>query len=113
MQVAQSCPTLRPRGLDRPWASPGQDTGAGRHALLQGIFPNQGSNPGLLHCRRIVSQLNHQGSPSSGLRLPQSPAPGVVMRWAWDPEGEGPPSEDVLGCGLWVGRSAQNMDVCR
>ena len=32
-------------------------------SLLQGIFPTQGSNPGLLHCRRILYQLSHQGSP--------------------------------------------------
>ena len=31
--------------------------------LLQGIFPTQGSSPGLLHCRRILYQLSHQGSP--------------------------------------------------
>ena len=32
------------------------------HALLQGIFPTQGSNPGLLHCRQILYHLTHQGS---------------------------------------------------
>ena len=32
-------------------------------SLLQGIFPNQESNPGLLHCRRILYQLSHKGSP--------------------------------------------------
>ena len=32
-------------------------------SLLQGIFPTQGLNPGLLHCRRILYQLSHQGSP--------------------------------------------------
>ena len=31
--------------------------------LLQGIFPTQGSNPGLPHCRRILHQLSHKGSP--------------------------------------------------
>ena len=35
----------------------------GNVSLLQGIFPTQGSNPGLLHCRRILYQLSHQGSP--------------------------------------------------
>ena len=43
--------------------SPGKNTGVGCHALLQGIFPTQGSNPGLPHCRRILYQLSHQGSP--------------------------------------------------
>ena len=42
---------------------PGKNTGVGCYALLQGIFPAQGSNPGLLHCRWILYQLNHQGSP--------------------------------------------------
>ena len=37
--------------------------GVGSLALLQGIFPTQGSNPGLPHCRRILYQLSHQGSP--------------------------------------------------
>ena len=31
-----------------PWDSPGKNTGVGYHALLQGIFPTQGSNPHLL-----------------------------------------------------------------
>ena len=38
-------------------------TGVGCHALLQGIFPTQGSNPGLLHCRCILYHLSYQGSP--------------------------------------------------
>ena len=40
-----------------------QNTGVGSLSLLQGIFPNQGSNPGLLHCRWILYQLRHKGSP--------------------------------------------------
>ena len=43
--------SLRPHGLYSPWHSPGQNTGVGSHSLLQGIFPAQGFNPGLLHCR--------------------------------------------------------------
>ena len=43
--------------------SPGQNTGVGSLSLLQGIFPIQGSNPGLLHCRRILYQLSHKQSP--------------------------------------------------
>ena len=46
-----------------PWASPGRNTGVGSHSLLQGIFPTQGSNLGLLHCRQILYHLSHQGSP--------------------------------------------------
>ena len=55
--------SLRPNGLYSPWDSPGQDTGVGSLSLLQGIFPTQGSNPGLLHCRQILYQLSHKGSP--------------------------------------------------
>ena len=43
--------------------SPGKNIGVGCHALLQGIFPIQGSSPGLPHCRQILYQLSHQGSP--------------------------------------------------
>ena len=40
-----------------------QEYWSGLPCLLQGNFPNQGSNPGLLHCRRILYSLSHQGSP--------------------------------------------------
>ena len=50
-------------GLNRPWNSPDQNIGVGSRSLLQGIFPAQGSNPGLLHCRQILHQLSHKGSP--------------------------------------------------
>ena len=46
-----------------PWDSPGKNTGVGCHALLQGIFPTQGSNPGFPHCRQILYHLSHQGRP--------------------------------------------------
>ena len=42
---------------------PGQSTGVGSLCLLQGIFPTQGSNPGLPHCRQSLYQLSHKGSP--------------------------------------------------
>ena len=41
----------------------GRSPGVGTLSLLQGIFPTQGSNPGLLHCKQILYQLNHKGSP--------------------------------------------------
>ena len=47
--------------------SPGKNTGGGCYALLQGIFPIQGSNPGLPHCRWILYCLIHQGSPTEAL----------------------------------------------
>ena len=46
-----------------PWNSPGQKTGVGSCSLLQGIFPTQESNPDLPHCRWILYQRSHQGSP--------------------------------------------------
>ena len=55
--------SLQPHGLHSPWNSPGQNTGVGSLSLLQGIFPTQGLNPGLLHCRRILYCLNHQRNP--------------------------------------------------
>ena len=80
------------------WNSPGQDTGVGSLSLLQGIFPTQGSNLGLLHCRQILYQLNHQGSPrilecvaypfSSGFSQPRNRtgvsciAGGFFTNWA-------------------------------
>ena len=60
--VAQSCPTLcdpmccGPPGSSVRGDSPGKNIGVG-------IFPTQGLNPGLLHCRRILHHLNQQGSP--------------------------------------------------
>ena len=68
--VAQSCLTLcgpmdcpRGTGSSVHGDSPGKNTGVGCHVLLQGIFPTLGSNPGFPHCRRILYQLSHQGSP--------------------------------------------------
>ena len=57
--VAQSCPTLcdamdcGPTVFSVHGDSPGKNTGVGGHALLQGIFPTQGSNPDFLHYRQI------------------------------------------------------------
>ena len=52
-----------PPGCSVPEDSPGENTGMGCHALLQGIFPTQGSSPGLLHCRWSLYQLSHKESP--------------------------------------------------
>ena len=59
VKVTQLCLTLcYPMGYS-PWNSPGQTTEVGSLFLLQGIFPNQGMNPGLLPCRQILYQLSH------------------------------------------------------
>ena len=55
--------SLQPHGLYSPWNSPGQNTAVGSLSLLQGIFPTQGSNPGLPYCKQILYQLSHKGSP--------------------------------------------------
>ena len=52
-----------------PWDFPGKSTGVGYHFLLQRIFPTQGLNPGLLHCRQILHQLSHQGSPKPVVKV--------------------------------------------
>ena len=50
-------------GLLPPWDFPGKKTGVGCHFLLQGNFPTQGSNLGLLHYRQMLYHLSHKGSP--------------------------------------------------
>ena len=62
-KVAQLCLTLQPIELYSPWNPPGQNTEVGSLSLLQGIFPTQELNPGLLHYRQILYQLSHKGSP--------------------------------------------------
>ena len=59
--------SLRPHGLHSQWTSVGQNTRVG-------IFPTQGSNPDLLHCRQILYPVNHKGSPSNR------------YDWNWDSE---------------------------
>ena len=54
--------SLWTQGLYSPWNAPGQNTGVGSLSLLQ-FFPTQGLNPGLPHCRWILYQLSHKGSP--------------------------------------------------
>ena len=76
--VAQSCLTLcgpmdsSPPGSSVHGDSPGKNPAVGCHALLQGIFPTQGQNPGLPHCRQILYHLNLQGSPR-------------ILRWVANP----------------------------
>ena len=76
LRVTQSCPTLWLCRLYSLSNSPGQNTGVDSHSLLQGIFPTQGLNPGLPHCRRILYQLSHKGSPR-------------ILEWVADPFSRG------------------------
>ena len=75
VKVAQSCLTLCDPMDYTAWNSPGQNTGVGSLSLLQGIFPTQGSNPGLQHCKKILYQLSHQGS----LKLGQWHIVGMLL----------------------------------
>ena len=61
---------FEPARLLSPWDFPGKSTRVGCHFLLQGIFPTQGSNLGLLHCRQTLYRLTHQGSLWRQMLLP-------------------------------------------
>ena len=61
--------SLWPRGLYSPWNPAGQNTGVGSLSLRQGIFPTQGLNPGLPHCRQILYQLSHKGTLKRTVKL--------------------------------------------
>ena len=50
---------LAPLSMDFSWKT----TGVGSHSILQGIFPTQGSNPGLLYCRQILYHLSTRVAP--------------------------------------------------
>ena len=77
--------SLQLHGLYSPWNFPGQNTGVGSHSLLQGIFPTQGSNPGLPHFSRIPYQLSHQGSPRilEWVAYPFSSGSSRPRNWTW------------------------------
>ena len=53
----------------------------GCHFLLQGIFPTQGLNPGILHCRQMLYHLSHQGSQKRE-RVLRGEVREVGMGWA-------------------------------
>ena len=97
--VAQSSLTLRPHD------SPGKNTGVGCHALLQGIFPTQGSNWGLLHCRQILYQLNYEGSYMlNSWRRKWQPTPVFLPG---EPQGQ----RSVVGCCLWGRTESDTTEV--
>ena len=89
--AVQSCSTLcNPMDCSLPGSPvpgdfPGKNTGVSCHGILQGIFPTQGLNPGLPHCRWILYCLTHQESlkseinntrPKSGSHLGHTPSEG-------------------------------------
>ena len=67
-----------------PWNSSGKNTAVGCQSLLQGIFPTQGLNPCLLHCRQILYRLSHQGSSPDSVVTLERPSllttPSNVLR---------------------------------
>ena len=67
---------LRLHGLFSLWNSPGQNAGVGSLSLLPRVFPTQGLNPGLPHCRWILYQLSHKGSPR-------------ILEWVANPSSSG------------------------
>ena len=90
--------SLWPHGLDLTrllcsWNSPGKNTGVGSHSLLQEIFPTQGSNLGLLHCRQIPYPLSHQ----DWHHIPKEPVE-VTPTWALGNRQR----ELCLNCGPWI-----------
>ena len=72
-----------PPGTSVHGDSPGKNTGVGGQALLQGIFPTQGSNPGLTHCSQILYHLSHQGSPFTDLYVSTKPSPVLGTAYNW------------------------------
>ena len=58
---------IYPTRFFHPWNFPGKNTGVGCHFLLQTIFPTQGLQPVLPHCRQMLYRLSHQGSHYRGL----------------------------------------------
>ena len=81
---------LKPTRLLCPWDFPGKNTGVGCHFLRQEIFPTQGSNPGLPHCRQTLclwkSPFFHfHPAPYSSLSLfpflPYGPSPTLVTNF--------------------------------
>ena len=76
--------------------SPGRNTVVDCHALLQGIFPTQGWNSGLSHCRRILYHLSHQGSPG------KSPKQLIFLKHPdagkdWGQEEKGTTEDEMVG----------------
>ena len=86
--VVQSCPAFcnpmgcSPLGFSVHGNSPGKNTGVDCHALRQGIFPTQGSNPGLLHYGQILYHLSHQESPRILEWVAYAFSRGIPLFWA-------------------------------
>ena len=71
----------QPHGQYSPWNPPGQNTGVGSLSLLQGIFPTQGSNPGLLHCLPAELQAKPKNTQVGSFSLLQRIFPTQESNW--------------------------------
>ena len=71
-EIKPRSPTLQEDSVPAEPTGKPKNTGMGSLSLLQEIFPTQGSNPGLLHCRQILNQLSYQGSPWLSISLIKS-----------------------------------------
>ena len=104
VKVTQSCLTSQPHGLHSPWNSPGQNIGVHSLLLLQGILPTQGLNPGLPHCRQILYQLSHKGSPR-------------ILEWVAYPSSSGsswPRNHTGVSCmQLWMSSRSSRLAVSK
>ena len=101
MKVTQLCDFLQPRDwLYSPRNSLGQNTEVDSLSLLQGILSTQGSNPGLLHCRWILYQLSHKGSPRT-------------LEWVAYPFSRGSSRLSIPGLTNWAIREAQSESESR
>ena len=99
-------------GLLCPWDSPGKNTGVGCHALLQGIFPTQGSNPRLLHWQVDSLPLSHQWSPAwvctannwrnYDLLISVWPQPRFWVFWLQDSKWDWPYKDDAGDVLAWL-----------
>ena len=86
--VSDSLWPHEPTRLLCPWNSAGQNTGVGSHSLLQGVFPTQGLNPGLPHCRQIL--------PSEPPEVKWSEVAQSCLT-PWDPMDCSPPGSTIHG----------------
>ena len=109
VKVASSCLTLcDPMG---PWNSPGQNSRVGSCSLLQGIFPTQGSNPCLPHCKWILYQLSHQGREMSVICTVVWTFFGIAFLWDWNERWHFPVlwPKDTLGKGWFTSQVEQSL----
>ena len=101
--------SLWPHGLYSPWNFPGQNTGVGSLFLLQGIFPTQASNLGLLHCRRFLYHLSHKRSP----RILEWVAYPFSSKSFWPRSGTGVSCTAGGFLTSWATREAQDSALSR